>query len=57
TQTTAPFKYKGIVHAVRLIYAEEGVPAFYRGLTTNLIRTVPASMMTLLTYELLIRFL
>ncbi|KAJ2557824.1 hypothetical protein EV175_001115 [Coemansia sp. RSA 1933] len=56
-QSIAPYKYKGILHAVRLIYVEEGVPAFYRGLSTNLIRTVPASMMTLLTYELLIRFL
>ncbi|KAJ2399828.1 hypothetical protein GGI23_002414 [Coemansia sp. RSA 2559] len=56
-QSIAPFKYTGILHAVRLIYAEEGVPAFYRGLPTNLIRTVPASMLTLLTYELLIRLL
>ncbi|KAI8324459.1 mitochondrial carrier [Martensiomyces pterosporus] len=56
-QSTAPYKYRGILHAVRLIYAEEGLSAFYRGLSTNLIRTVPASMMTLLTYELLIRIL
>ncbi|KAJ2815237.1 hypothetical protein IWW50_006887 [Coemansia erecta] len=56
-QATPPFKYTGIVHAARLIYYEEGVRAFYRGLATNLIRTVPASMMTLLTYELLIRML
>ncbi|KAI7822453.1 mitochondrial carrier domain-containing protein [Kickxella alabastrina] len=56
-QTRAPFKYAGICHAVVLIYREEGVRAFYRGLATNLIRTVPASMMTLLTYELLIRVL
>ncbi|KAJ2078737.1 hypothetical protein H4R24_004266 [Coemansia sp. RSA 988] len=56
-QTAPPYKYKGIIHAVRLIYREEGATAFYRGLPTNLIRTVPASMMTLLTYELLIRLL
>ncbi|KAJ2509260.1 hypothetical protein IWW47_000062 [Coemansia sp. RSA 2052] len=56
-QTTMPYKYRGILHAVSLIYAEEGLRAFYRGLSTNLIRTVPASMMTLLTYELLIRLL
>ncbi|KAJ1991043.1 hypothetical protein GGI25_003909 [Coemansia spiralis] len=56
-QSIAPYKYKGILHAVRLIYTEEGITAFYRGLTTNLIRTVPASMMTLLTYELLIRLI
>ncbi|KAJ2866003.1 hypothetical protein GGH94_001854 [Coemansia aciculifera] len=56
-QTTMPYKYRGILHAVSLIHAEEGMRAFYRGLSTNLIRTVPASMMTLLTYELLIRLL
>ncbi|KAJ1794752.1 hypothetical protein IW139_000147 [Coemansia sp. RSA 353] len=56
-QATPPFKYTGILHAARLIYCEEGMRAFYRGLPTNLIRTVPASMMTLLTYECLIRFL
>ncbi|KAJ1835134.1 hypothetical protein IWW55_003344 [Coemansia sp. RSA 2706] len=56
-QSKPPYKYTGILHAARLIYCEEGARAFYRGLTTNLIRTVPASMMTLLTYELLIRVL
>ncbi|KAJ2003028.1 hypothetical protein H4R26_003296 [Coemansia thaxteri] len=56
-QVSRPYKYRGIVHAVRLIHAEEGLPAFYRGLPTNLIRTVPASMVTLLTYELLVRVL
>ncbi|KAJ1728097.1 hypothetical protein LPJ61_004221 [Coemansia biformis] len=56
-QSSAPFKYKGILHAIRLICAEEGVRAFYYGLPANLIRTVPASMMTLLTYELLMRIL
>ncbi|KAJ2383675.1 hypothetical protein GGI05_005240, partial [Coemansia sp. RSA 2603] len=56
-QAARPYKYRGIVHAVRLIYREEGVRAFYRGLTTNLIRTVPASMLTLLTYELLVQVL
>ncbi|KAJ1819970.1 hypothetical protein LPJ56_003538, partial [Coemansia sp. RSA 2599] len=56
-QTSRPYKYRGICHAVYLIYKEEGLRAFYRGLSTNLIRTVPASMMTLLTYELLIQML
>ncbi|KAJ2725900.1 hypothetical protein GGI07_000945 [Coemansia sp. Benny D115] len=56
-QVVLPYKYRGILHAVALIYREEGMRAFYRGLSTNLIRTVPASMMTLLTYELLVRVL
>ncbi|KAJ2704365.1 hypothetical protein H4R19_005246, partial [Coemansia spiralis] len=56
-QSAPPYKYRGIVHAARLIYAEEGLHAFYNGLSTNLVRTVPASMLTLLTYELLVRIL
>ncbi|CDS12517.1 hypothetical protein LRAMOSA04711 [Lichtheimia ramosa] len=54
-QTTKPFKYKGIFHAVKVILAEEGVRGLYKGLPTNLLRTVPSSAMTILTYELLVR--
>ncbi|KAJ1742348.1 hypothetical protein IWW42_003893 [Coemansia sp. RSA 1085] len=46
-QSKQPYKYTGIIHAARLIYHEEGIWAFYRGLSTNLIRTVPASMASL----------
>ncbi|KAI7885689.1 mitochondrial carrier [Lichtheimia hyalospora FSU 10163] len=54
-QTIKPFKYKGIFHAVKIILAEEGVRGLYKGLPTNLLRTVPSSAMTILTYELLVR--
>ncbi|RKP36437.1 mitochondrial carrier domain-containing protein, partial [Dimargaris cristalligena] len=56
-QSTPPYRYHGIVHAIRTIFHEEGWRAFYRGLPTNLIRTVPASAVTLLTYELLVKYL
>jgi solute carrier family 25 folate transporter 32 len=39
---------------VRRIYSEEGVMGFYKGMTTTLLRTVPASAVTILTYELLL---
>jgi len=50
-------KYKGIIQTARTIYAEEGWQAFYSGMATNLLRTVPASVVTLLTYELFMRWL
>ncbi|KAI9010937.1 mitochondrial carrier domain-containing protein [Phycomyces nitens] len=52
-QTTKPFKYKGIGHTIQVIAAEEGIGGFYKGLSTNLIRTVPSAAITLLTYEYL----
>ena len=39
----------GIVRTVRRIWRNEGWPGFYRGLSVNLVRTVPASAMTILT--------
>jgi len=53
-QSTHPPKYHGIIHACKVIYKEEGIRAFYKGMPTNLLRTVPASALTILTYELLV---
>jgi len=53
-QTVKPHKYNGILHATKVMLHEEGPVAFYRGMPTNLLRTVPASAMTILTYELLV---
>ena len=47
--TTKP-KYSGIVKTIRKIWRNEGIKGFYRGLGVNLIRTVPASALTILTY-------
>ncbi|CAG8444865.1 5544_t:CDS:10 [Acaulospora morrowiae] len=54
-QTRKPFKYQGVFHAVKVIEKEEGWTAFYKGMSTNLLRTVPASALTILTYEILVR--
>ncbi|KAI8805641.1 mitochondrial carrier domain-containing protein [Cladochytrium replicatum] len=48
-------RYRGLVHTIRKVYADEGFHGFYKGLPTNLLRTVPASALTLLTYEMLVR--
>jgi solute carrier family 25 folate transporter 32 len=46
-------KYHNMRHGVVTILGEEGWRAFYRGMGTNLVRTVPASALTLLTFEVL----
>ncbi|GAA5945694.1 hypothetical protein JCM3775_000015 [Rhodotorula graminis] len=49
--------FEGVVKTYHRILREEGVAGFYRGLGVNLLRTVPASALTILTYELIFRHL
>lgn len=44
-------RYKGIRGTIKTILKEEGWRAFYSGMGTNMLRAVPASSVTLLTYE------
>ncbi|GAN06868.1 hypothetical protein MAM1_0139d06358 [Mucor ambiguus] len=48
-QVIQPFKYNGVLHAIKIIMYEEGVHGFYKGMATNLLRTVPASAVTIFT--------
>lgn len=48
-------KVLGIWETLLNIWHRQGIRGFYRGLSVNLLRTVPNSAMTILTYELLIR--
>ena len=43
---------KGVIYVTRKMIAKEGWRALYKGLSVNLIRTVPNSAVTLLTYVL-----
>lgn len=52
-QNKSLMKYRGIIQTAKTIFAEEGWRAFYSGLGTNMIRTVPASALTLLSYEII----
>lgn len=52
-ETNPPIKYSSFSQTVRLMWREEGWRGFYRGLKANLVRTVPASAVTLLSYETL----
>ena len=47
-------KYKSLFQSIRLIYKEEGISSFYKGMGINLIRTVPTTAVSLLTYEILV---
>ncbi|KAK2465724.1 hypothetical protein APHAL10511_002268 [Amanita phalloides] len=47
----------GIVHSTRKLIRKEGWTGLYKGLSVNLLRTVPNSAVTMLTYELLMRHL
>lgn len=37
------------------IFADEGISGFYRGCTTNLVRTTPAAALTFTSFELIAR--
>eukprot|EP00298_Acanthocystis_sp_HF-20_P017008 c21649_g2_i3.p2 GENE.c21649_g2_i3~~c21649_g2_i3.p2 ORF type:complete len:226 (+),score=116.32 c21649_g2_i3:129-806(+) len=50
-------KYTGMVQAVRLIAAEEGVFALWRGLQPRLMRIVPGQAITFMVFEKVSQFL
>ncbi|KAK9326414.1 mitochondrial carrier domain-containing protein [Lipomyces orientalis] len=47
-------KYSGVLQTITSLFKEEGWRVFYSGLGTNLVRTVPASAVTLITYEVIV---
>lgn len=50
-----PFLFEGVVQTCRRILRDEGYRGLYRGMGVNLLRTVPASALTILTYEVMMR--
>ncbi|CAA7408425.1 unnamed protein product [Spirodela intermedia] len=53
----SPKQYGGVVDCIRQVFHKEGVPGFYRGCATNLLRTTPAAVITFTSYEMIQRFL
>jgi solute carrier family 25 folate transporter 32 len=47
----APELYTSVRDVVKKIYLNEGMVGFYKGLSTNLVRVVPATCLTFLVYE------
>ncbi|KAK3293433.1 mitochondrial carrier domain-containing protein [Chaetomium fimeti] len=49
-------RYVGLVHCVRSITAGEGWSGLYGGLTPHLMRSIPASIVTMSVYEFVLRW-
>ncbi|XP_073049977.1 nicotinamide adenine dinucleotide transporter 1, chloroplastic-like [Primulina eburnea] len=49
--------YAGVIDCIKMISRKEGMPGFYRGCATNLIRTTPSAVITFTSYEMIHRFL
>jgi solute carrier family 25 (mitochondrial folate transporter), member 32 len=50
-------KYNGALDVVRRVWRQEGWRGFYRGLVPQLLKTAPASALTLMAYEQVVRLL
>ncbi|CAI0557069.1 unnamed protein product [Linum tenue] len=50
-------RYAGVVDCVRKVFLKEGLPGFYRGCATNLMRTTPSAVITFTSYEMIHRLL
>ncbi|XP_057439243.1 nicotinamide adenine dinucleotide transporter 1, chloroplastic [Lotus japonicus] len=50
-------RYSGVIDCVRKVFQQEGLPGFYRGCATNLLRTTPAAVITFTSFEMIHRFL
>ncbi len=44
-------KYIGIIPSAKIIFKEEGIFGFYKGMGPNLLRVVPANALSFLAYE------
>ncbi|KAK4763474.1 hypothetical protein SAY87_012912 [Trapa incisa] len=49
--------YAGVVDCIKKVFLKDGIPGFYRGCATNLLRTTPSAVITFTSYEMIHRFL
>ncbi|XP_028768275.1 nicotinamide adenine dinucleotide transporter 2, mitochondrial-like isoform X1 [Neltuma alba] len=54
---SAGVQYAGLVDCSRKVFHTEGLPGFYRGCATNLLRTTPSAVITFTSFEMIQRFL
>ncbi|KDP28207.1 hypothetical protein JCGZ_13978 [Jatropha curcas] len=50
-------RYSGVVDCIKKVFQQDGLPGFYRGCATNLLRTTPAAVITFTSFEMIHRFL
>ncbi|URE24795.1 Mitochondrial carrier protein [Musa troglodytarum] len=53
----AEMRYKGVIDCIEKVFRKEGIPGFYHGCATNLLRTTPAAVITFTSFEMIHRFL
>ena len=51
TNTKQEIHYEGMIDIAKKIYRNEGIFAFYKGLTPNLLKVFPSSGLFFLAYE------
>uniref|UniRef100_A0A0E0C2V5 Uncharacterized protein n=1 Tax=Oryza meridionalis TaxID=40149 RepID=A0A0E0C2V5_9ORYZ len=49
--------YTGVIDCIKQVYQKEGIPGFYRGCATNLLRTTPNAVITFTSYEMINRLM
>nr|CAD1833250.1 unnamed protein product [Ananas comosus var. bracteatus] len=49
--------YTGVIDCIKKVFQTEGIPGFYRGCATNLLRTTPAAVITFTSFEMIHRTL
>jgi solute carrier family 25, member 43 len=52
-QVNGSNKYKGIIDAFKVIYKEEGILAFYKGLSASILGVIPFGGLQFMSYEIL----
>ncbi|XP_071723836.1 LOW QUALITY PROTEIN: nicotinamide adenine dinucleotide transporter 2, mitochondrial-like [Rutidosis leptorrhynchoides] len=50
-------QYAGVIDCIKKVSRKEGLPGFYHGCATNLLRTTPSAVITFTSYEMILRFL
>ncbi|KAI9352652.1 mitochondrial carrier domain-containing protein [Obelidium mucronatum] len=55
TKAAVEPKYRGVIQTAQVLIREEGAISLYRGLTTSIIRQVPAGAISLWIYELVLK--
>lgn len=51
------YQYKGILDAVRVIVAQEGIKGLYKGISPNLLKVAPSMASSWLSFEMTRDFL
>ena len=57
TMSGMGYQYKGVVDAIRVIVAQEGIKGLYKGIVPNLLKVAPSMASSWLSFEMTRDFL